>query len=31
MKTDILKIKLEQIVLLKESFEFKLQQICDLT
>ena len=30
MKTDILKIKLEQIFLLKENFEFKLQQICDL-
>ena len=30
MKTDILKIKIEQIVLLKENFEFKLQQICDL-
>ena len=30
MKTDILKIKLEQIILLKENFEFKLQQICDL-
>ena len=30
MKTDILKIKIEQITLLKENFEFKLQQICDL-
>ena len=30
MKTDILKIKIEQIILLKENFEFKLQQICDL-
>lgn len=30
MKTDKLKIKLEQIILLKENFEFKLQQICDL-
>jgi GAF domain-containing protein len=30
MKTDILKIKIEQIFLLKENFEFKLQQICDL-
>ena len=30
MKTDILKIKIEQINLLKENFEFKLQQICDL-
>lgn len=30
MKTDILKIKLEQVFLLKENFEFKLQQICDL-
>ena len=30
MKTDILKIKIQQIVQLKESFEFKLQQICDL-
>ena len=30
MKTDILKIKLEQIFLLKENFEYKLQQICDL-
>ena len=30
MKTDILKIKIEQITLLKENFEYKLQQICDL-
>ena len=30
MKTDILKIKIEQIILLKENIEFKLQQICDL-
>jgi GAF domain-containing protein len=30
MKTEILKIKIEQIVQLKDSFEFKLQQICDL-
>lgn len=30
MKTEILKIKIEQITLLKENFEFKLQQICDL-
>lgn len=30
MKTDILKIKIEQIILLKENLEFKLQQICDL-
>ena len=30
MKTDKLKIKLEQIILLKENIEFKLQQICDL-
>jgi GAF domain-containing protein len=30
MKTDILKIKIEQIILLKENFEFKLQKICDL-
>jgi GAF domain-containing protein len=30
MKTDLLKIKIEQITLLKENFEFKLQQICDL-
>ena len=30
MKTDKLKIKIEQITLLKENFEFKLQQICDL-
>ena len=30
MKVDILKIKIEQIILLKENFEFKLQQICDL-
>jgi GAF domain-containing protein len=30
MKTDKLKIKIEQIILLKENFEFKLQQICDL-
>jgi len=30
MKTDKLKIKIEQITLLKENFEYKLQQICDL-
>ncbi len=30
MKTEILKIKIEQIILLKENLEFKLQQICDL-
>ena len=30
MKTDILKIKIDQIILLKENLEFKLQQICDL-
>ncbi len=30
MKTDILKIKIEQIILLKENIEFKLKQICDL-
>ena len=30
MKTEILKIKIEQIILLKEDLEFKLQQICDL-
>ena len=30
MKTGILKIKIEQIILLKENLEFKLQQICDL-
>ena len=30
MKTEILKIKIEQIILLKENFEFKLQQICNL-
>ena len=30
MKTDILKIKIEQIIFLEENFEFKLQQICDL-
>ena len=30
MKTDILKIKIEQIILLKENLEFKLQQICNL-
>ena len=30
MKTKILKIKIEQIILLKENLEFKLQQICDL-
>ena len=30
MKTNILKIKIEQITLLKENFEYKLQQICDL-
>lgn len=30
MKTDILKIKIEQIILLKENLGFKLQQICDL-
>jgi GAF domain-containing protein len=30
MKIDILKIKIEEIILSKENFEFKLQQICDL-
>jgi len=30
MKTEILKIKIEQIILLKENLGFKLQQICDL-
>ena len=30
MKTDILKIKIEQIILLKENLGFKLQQISDL-
>ena len=30
MKKEILKIKIEQIILLKENLEFKLQQICDL-
>ena len=30
MKIDILKTKIEQIIRLKEDFEFKLQQICDL-
>ena len=30
MKTDILKIKIEQIILLNENLGFKLQQICDL-
>lgn len=30
MKIEILKIKIEQIILLKENIEFKLQQICDL-
>lgn len=30
MKTEILKLKIEQIILLKENLEFKLQQICDL-
>ena len=30
MKTEILKIKIEQIILLKENLEFKLQQICYL-
>ena len=30
MKTEILKIKIEQIILLKENLEFKLQQICNL-
>ena len=30
MKTEILKIKIVQIILLKENLEFKLQQICDL-
>ena len=30
MKTEILKIIIEQIILLKEDLEFKLQQICDL-
>tara|TARA_B110000444_G_C18482629_1_gene429813 strand:+ start:130 stop:585 length:456 start_codon:yes stop_codon:yes gene_type:complete len=30
MKVDILKIKIEHIILLKENLNFKLQQICDL-
>ena len=30
MKTEILKIKIEQIIVLKENLGFKLQQICDL-
>ena len=30
MKIDILEIKIEEIILLKENLEFKLQQICDL-
>ena len=30
MKIDILEIKIEEIILFKENFEFKLQQICDL-
>ena len=30
MKREILKIKIEQIILLKENLGFKLQQICDL-
>ena len=30
MKIDILEIKIEEIILSKENFEFKLQQICDL-
>ena len=30
MKTEILKIKIEQIILLKENLGFKFQQICDL-
>ena len=30
MKTGILKIKIEQIIVLKENLGFKLQQICDL-
>ena len=30
MKIDILKINIEEIILAKENFEFKLQQICDL-
>ena len=30
MKIDILRIKIEEIILSNENFEFKLQQICDL-
>ena len=30
MKIDILRIKIEEIILFNENFEFKLQQICDL-